>query len=77
MMHFWHLCLYSWAHLPGMFSPSVLVHSGCYDKTPDWVAYEQKCVAHGPGVSKSEIRVPPWSGDGPLWGHRILIGGRP
>lgn len=42
--------------------------------TIDWAAYkQQKFVAHSAGDLKPEIRVPAWSDDGPLPGHRCIF----
>lgn len=37
---------------------------GCCDKVTVWVAYKQKIFCSG--GTKSEVRVPVWSGEGPL-----------
>ena len=65
----------------------VLVHSGCYNKIPHWVTYQQqKCISHCSAGWKFEVRVPgcfvrswfliiAWHsgrGRGSLWGLFIM-----
>ena len=43
----------------------------------DRVVFEQKCIVHGSGAWKSEMRIPARWGDVPLLGHRLLIASSP
>ena len=45
--------------------------------TTDRVVFEQKCIVHGSGTWKSEMRIPARWGDVPLLGHRLLIASSP
>ena len=53
---------------------AVLVHSGCRNKMPqtEWFINNRKLLLSS-GGQKSKIRVPTWSGEGPLTGCRLLI----
>lgn len=47
---------------------SVLVHLGCYNKIPQLrlADKQQELISHSPGGWKSKIRVPAWTGEGPI-----------
>lgn len=59
-----------------MLKVSVLVHSGCYNKSQDWEAYkQQQFVSHSSVGGKSKIKVPALLGsdEGPIPDCRLLI----